>query len=161
MEAKRLLAAAQAATFIGTGIWPILSIRSFEAVTGRKRDRWLVKSMGALITAVGGALAVGAKAPALRRETALLGAAAAATLAACDVVFVAKGRIPKVYLLDAVLESAFVASWITLWPEESEALERREDAEAARSYFARRRDASTEGGIVTTPAAEQRPPADS
>jgi hypothetical protein len=29
-----------------TGVWPILRLRSFEAVTGPKKERWLVKTMG-------------------------------------------------------------------------------------------------------------------
>src|SRR3954470_3170999 len=46
--------------FTLTGIWPILHLRSFEAITGRKRDRWLVKTVGGLIAVVGASLAVGA-----------------------------------------------------------------------------------------------------
>ena len=36
----------QAAYYTLTGIWPIVHRRSFEAVTGRKTDYWLVQMVG-------------------------------------------------------------------------------------------------------------------
>ena len=42
--------------YVATGLWPILNMRSFEMVTGPKRDKWLVKTVGALITAIGSTL---------------------------------------------------------------------------------------------------------
>jgi hypothetical protein len=49
----------QAAYYVVTGVWPLLHYRSFEWVTGRKRERWLVECVGGLTLAVGiaGALA--------------------------------------------------------------------------------------------------------
>src|SRR5215213_7149555 len=44
-EAVRL-ARLQAIFYIVSGVWPFVSIRSFEAVTGPKVDRWLVKTVG-------------------------------------------------------------------------------------------------------------------
>jgi hypothetical protein len=115
MQTNQLLAGAQAATFITTGVWPIVSLRTFEAVTGRKDDHWLVQTVGALIASVGCALAAGASRR-VTRETALLGASASAALAACDVTFVARGRISRIYLVDALLEGAFAVAWLALWP---------------------------------------------
>ena len=40
------------------GVGPLLSSRTFQAVTGPKRDVWLVQTVGALIGVVGGTLAV-------------------------------------------------------------------------------------------------------
>jgi hypothetical protein len=116
MTPARALACAQSAVFVSTGIWPALHMRSFELVTGPKRDRWLVETMGLFIAAVGAALGTAgvSRARSVAPETIVLGAASAATLAACDVVFVAKGRIRAVYLLDAILESAFVAGWFAV-----------------------------------------------
>jgi hydrogenase/urease accessory protein HupE len=36
-----------------TGFWPIVSIRTFQLVTGPKRDLWLVRTVGALLTVIG------------------------------------------------------------------------------------------------------------
>ena len=41
-----------------SGIWPLLDMPSFEAVTGRKTDKWLVKTVGLLVAVSGSALNV-------------------------------------------------------------------------------------------------------
>ncbi len=104
------LAAAQGTVYVTTGLWPIASMRTFEAVTGPKRDHWLVKTVGLLAAVIGSVLLSGARRP--DRQTALLGASSAAAFATVDVVYVARGRISRVYLLDALLELAFVAGWL-------------------------------------------------
>ncbi len=50
------LALLQGVFYVLTGIWPLLSIRTFERVTGPKVDRWLVKTVGVLVTVIGGVL---------------------------------------------------------------------------------------------------------
>jgi hypothetical protein len=47
----RELAVTQGVYYVATGIWPLLDIESFERITGPKADRWLVKTVGALVTA--------------------------------------------------------------------------------------------------------------
>lgn len=109
--AASALAVAQGAFYVATGVWPILHMRSFEAVTGEKTDDWLVKTVGALI-AVGGAVMLTAG---LRRrvtpEIALLAAGSAAALATVDVVYTQKRVISNVYLLDAVAEAGLIGAW--------------------------------------------------
>ena len=46
----------QGVYFLLTGVWPLLSIRTFEAVTGPKVDRWLVKTVGLLVAVIGASL---------------------------------------------------------------------------------------------------------
>ena len=48
------LATGQAVYFLLTGIWPLLSIRTFQMVTGRKTDTWLVKTVGVLVAVLVG-----------------------------------------------------------------------------------------------------------
>jgi hypothetical protein len=103
------LALGQGAFYVVTGLWPLFHLESFEAVSGRKKEKWLVKTMGVFIAAVGGALILGAKS---RRPTVPLGVLSAAALAACDVVYAGKGQIAKTYLLDAAVESAIVLGWL-------------------------------------------------
>jgi hypothetical protein len=45
-------AVVQGIYFLATGVWPLLSMRTFLAVTGLKTDLWLVKKVG-LILAIG------------------------------------------------------------------------------------------------------------
>ena len=120
-EAVRL-ARLQAIFYIVTGVWPFVSIRSFEAVTGPKVDRWLVKTVGALVTVIGAALALASRRKQLAPELVVVAAGSAAALAAIDTVYVAKRRISPVYLLDAVTEIAIVAGWARLWSRGSRAL---------------------------------------
>ena len=112
----RALAGTQGIFFLASGLWPIFHLRSFEAVTGRKRDKWLVRTVGLLIACVGGALLASARSGRVTKEIALVGATTPAALAAIDVVYTAKRTIPKVYLLDTVVELGLVAAWGLLYP---------------------------------------------
>ena len=112
------LARVQAIFYIVTGVWPLVSIRSFEAITGPKADRWLVKTVGVLVGINGLALALAARRRRFPPELVLVAAGNAAALAAIDAVYVAKRRISPVYLLDAAAELVLLASWARLWWQE-------------------------------------------
>lgn len=86
-------------------------MRSFEAVTGPKVDRWLVKSIGSLISVIGCSLLVGAREQPTPPSLKTLAVGSALALGTADVVYVAKGRISRVYLLDAVAELALLGLW--------------------------------------------------
>jgi hypothetical protein len=91
--------------YMVTGIWPLIHLRSFMAITGPKQDTWLVQTFGLLIAAIGGTLLI----PRRPEERAALNRVAIATgvsLAASEVAFVVRRRISPVYLLDAVVELA-------------------------------------------------------
>lgn len=107
----KLLPFTQGAFYVATGLWPIVHLPSFEAVTGKKRDTWLVQTVGGLLAAVGGALLVGAFEERRSRSLVTLGVTAATVLATADVYFTAKGRISPIYLADAVVEAAMIAAW--------------------------------------------------
>jgi len=113
VEAVRL-ARLQAIFYIMTGVWPFVSMRSFEAVTGPKAVRWLVKTVGALVAVIGCALALASRRRQLAPEIVLVAAGSAAALATIDTVYVAKRRISPVYLLDAIAEIALLAGWARL-----------------------------------------------
>ena len=108
------LARDQAADYLATGVWPLVDIRSFEAISGPKTDRWLVKTVGALVATTGVGLALASRRP-LAPELVVVAAGNAAGLAAIDIVYVAKRRISPIYLLDAVLEAAIAAGWAAAW----------------------------------------------
>ncbi|MFS6749762.1 hypothetical protein, partial [Staphylococcus aureus] len=84
----RTLSLTQGAYFLVTGIWPLISIRTFMRVTGPKTDLWLVKTVGAVVGVIGAVLTVAGA----RRQTApeipLLAVGSAAALTAVDVVYV-------------------------------------------------------------------------
>ncbi len=113
-EWQRRLAIMQGSYYFATGLWPILSMGTFEKVTGPKTDDWLVKTVGALIAVTGGTLLVSGLGNGPSNDLQLLAAGNAAALAVVDVTYVARGRISRIYLLDAVLELALLAGWMLL-----------------------------------------------
>jgi hypothetical protein len=106
-----------------TGLWPIVHLRSFEAVTGPKLEGWLVKTVGALITVIGGTLLMAGLRRRVTPEVRLLGAGSAAAFIAVDVLYTAKRRISRVYLLDAVAELALLAGWVAAEARKPQRLE--------------------------------------
>src|SRR5437764_14959162 len=95
--------------FAVTGVWPLVHLESLEAVTGPKTDHWLVQTVGVLITVIGAVLLLAAYRRRLSAEVVLLAVGSAAALAAVDVVFVGRGVIPPIYLLDAAAEAVLIA----------------------------------------------------
>jgi hypothetical protein len=118
---RRFTAYTQAAFYVGTGVWPILNMRTFQAVTGPKTDDWLVKTVGACVAVVGGVVGLAASRRRITPEIALLGAGTAAALTGIDLVYVAKRRISPIYLLDAAAETALIALWAVAGTDEVEA----------------------------------------
>lgn len=109
MERARVAPLVQGVFYIATGLWPVVHLRSFEAVSGPKADRWLVRTTGALITAVGVALASTAIERLRPHTAAILGIGAAVALGGADVLGVVGRRISRVYLGDAVAEAGVAA----------------------------------------------------
>ena len=110
-EWDRALAIGQGVFYVATGLWPILSLRTFEAVTGPKADGWLVKTAGVLITAIGAGLTTAGLRDRVTPDLKLVAVGAAAGLTAIDVVYVSRRRIARVYLLDAVAEVGLIGAW--------------------------------------------------
>jgi hypothetical protein len=112
---NRIACLAQAAYYVTTGIWSLISIGSFQKVTGPKVDLWLVKTVGVLVIGVGATLGLAGYKQRITPEIALLGVSSAAGLAAIDVVYVTKKRISPVYLLDALAEVMLIGLWTAAW----------------------------------------------
>jgi hypothetical protein len=110
----RRLALAQGAFYLVTGVWPVLHLRSFLAVTGPKTDLWLVQTVGSLLAVIGGGLLLSAR----RREIAVdvrwTAAGSALVLALVDVVFVSRHVIGPIYLADGAVEAGLVIAWAVL-----------------------------------------------
>ena len=110
---QRDVAALQAVYYLGTGVWPLLHRRSFERLTGKKRDFWLAQTVGVTVMSIGAGLAQatgsGRRTPSSEVRT--VACASAAALALIDVVFVAQRQISAVYLLDAAAELALLGAW--------------------------------------------------
>jgi len=95
---------------IAGGLWPLLHLRSFEAVFGPKVDRWLVYTVAGLLTSIGYAECK-ASTPEAWPHARRLGVATATTLLAIDLTYVPRGRLRSTYLLDAAGEATFLVGW--------------------------------------------------
>jgi hypothetical protein len=108
---KDKVAIGQGAYWLATGVWPILHIKSFEAITGPKDDKWLVKTAGLLISCIGGFLLYKGLSQKTDDADLALGVSSAAALTAIDVWYTAEGKISPIYLADAVTEVGLIGAW--------------------------------------------------
>ncbi len=106
---RRRIIGAQAGYYVATGLWPVVHLPSFEAVTGPKVDDWLVHMVGLLAAAIGSSLGVAV----LRDETpgvsvSTLAIASATAFAAIDIWYASSGRISPIYLADAAVQLGLI-----------------------------------------------------
>jgi FtsH-binding integral membrane protein len=103
-DLQSLTLVGQGLYFALTGVWALVSIRTFMAVTGPKTDVWLVKTVGLLVLVIGAVLTMAGLRRRTTPENVLLAAGSASALTLIDVYYVARRRISPIYLLDAVAE---------------------------------------------------------
>ena len=115
LRIHELLAIGQGVYFFLTGVWPIVSISTFLKVTGPKTDLWLVKTIGALIAVVGGVLFAAGYLGDVGAPVFLLAVGSSSALALVDVIYVSKGTIDRIYLLDAVIEAVLIVLWFLFY----------------------------------------------
>jgi hypothetical protein len=109
---RRRMSLLQGLYFTVTGLWPLLHMESFLAVTGPKTDLWLVRTVSLLITSIGTTLLVAAKEKQPTASITVLGIGSAASLAWVDAYYSLTGVIWPVYLLDAFPEIAIIVGWL-------------------------------------------------
>lgn len=93
------------------GLWPLVHLRSFEAVLGPKVDRWLVYTVAGLMVCIGTAQLTSSADPASVRQARRLGIGTALTLEGVDLAYVLRRRISPMYLVDAAAEAAWLLAW--------------------------------------------------
>ena len=101
--------------FFLTGVWPVVHMRSFLALTGPKVDLWLVKTVGVIVGVIGVVLLVASYTGRVTPEVVMLAVGSAAGLGAVDVVYVSKRVMPKIYLLDGLVEAVLILAWAVAW----------------------------------------------
>lgn len=97
-----------------TALWPLIHMRSFEAVAGPKKEHWLVYTVSTLLLAIlMPFLYVLYLWPMeLSEEILILAMSAAFGLAMIDFIFVFRGVIWKTYLFDGFLQLFILGSFI-------------------------------------------------
>lgn len=107
---RRQILRVQGAYYVTTGLWPLLSLPSFERLTGPKVDKWLVQMVGLLAASIGTTLLVGTRQREADDAIVALAVMSALSFSAIDVVHAARRRIPPIYLGDAIVEAAILAA---------------------------------------------------
>jgi hypothetical protein len=125
MRLYRIICWVQGFYSLVTGVWPLVSIYTFQLVTGPKTDHlvsgdesdhWLVNTVGVLVTANATVLLMAAWRGRFSIEAATLGICSALGLTCIDIIYYSRGTISAVYLADAGLEVLFIVAWFTcLW----------------------------------------------
>lgn len=109
----------QGVYFLITGVWPLVHMSSFLAITGPKTDLWLVKTVGVVVAVIGLTLGLAGWNQRVTGEIMLLAVGGAAALGAVDVAYVLRRVIPRVYLFDAAAEAVLVVSWVVALTRDS------------------------------------------
>jgi hypothetical protein len=108
----------QGVYFLLTGLWPLVSIDTFQAVTGPKHDLWLAQTVGVLVLVIGCMLCLAAYRRQTSPEVVLIALGSALALAGVDAFFFSHGRISAPYLLDAAIQLCLVGLWLASWYHE-------------------------------------------
>jgi hypothetical protein len=111
----RVLLFFQGVYYLITGIWPLVSLDTFEAVTGPKTDDWLVQTVGVLASVIGAALLLGAVRSPPVRETVALSTLSAIAFTGVDVTFVGLRVISRIYLVDAAIQIAVLLTTVIIY----------------------------------------------
>ena len=105
------VAVVQAIFYVLAGVWPMVNMETFLAVTGPKTDLWQVRTVGLLVTVIGVTLFAAVWRDRITPEITLLAVGAALCLAGIDLTHVSLGAISPIYLADAAVELLLVAGW--------------------------------------------------
>lgn len=107
------IALTQGGYFALSGLWPLVHYDSFARMTGGKtrQEKWLVRTVGALVTVIGGTLLAAGASRRITPEVAGLGVGSALAFGAAEAIYAAQKRISPIYFADTVLEAAFALGW--------------------------------------------------
>jgi hypothetical protein len=112
----------QGCYFLATGLWPLVSIKTFQMVTGPKTDNlptgneadhWLVNTVAVLVISIGVTLLFAGFRRRVPPEVVVLAIVSSAGLIAIDTIYVWRGVLRPIYLTDAVLETLLIVFWLT------------------------------------------------
>jgi hypothetical protein len=112
MKLFKYFVGVQATYILITGVWPLIDIESFMAVTGPKTDVWLVKTVGALLIPVSLAMFAHLFHNGDTEPLIVLGSFTALAFLCIDLYYTLTNVISEIYLADALVEFIFLIGWI-------------------------------------------------
>ena len=109
----RTVAGGRALYLVATGVWPLLHRGSFERVTGKKDEFWLVRTVGGLAAATGLSLAVCVIKGSKRSESVALALASSIVFGLADAH--AAHAESRLYLGDVIVQLGCLPAWLAPW----------------------------------------------
>jgi hypothetical protein len=107
-----VVALVQGIYFFVTGVWPLISMKTFLKITGPKTDLWLVKTVGVILAVIGIVLIVAQVNAEINTSIIILAIGSGLGLAIVEFIYVAKRVISPIYLGDAFAEIVLIAWWV-------------------------------------------------
>jgi hypothetical protein len=107
-----LVALVQGIYFFVTGVWPLISMKTFVKITGPKTDLWLVKTVGVILAVIGIVLVVAQVNAEINTPIIVLAIGSGLGLAIVEFIYVAKRVISPIYLGDAFAEIILIVWWV-------------------------------------------------
>ena len=111
LEEAARLARVQGLFNVVGGAWPLVWLRSFEWIFGRKRDVYLQKVSGLFFLGSGIVLLLAEPTEDGIAAARRIGIGAAGVYLLVDLIYVPKRDIPATYLLDALMEAGWIYAW--------------------------------------------------
>ncbi|MGV9013135.1 MAG: hypothetical protein ACOH13_11120 [Flavobacteriales bacterium] len=95
------------------GAWPLLSLRTFEEVTGPKSDHFLVRTVALILVLVASILFTQRKPP-VERSAVFTAMGISCILGSVALFSAAGGWVWKVYFIDGGMHLLFASAWVYL-----------------------------------------------
>ena len=114
LSSLAILAIVHGLYFMITGLWPLVHMESFVAVTGPKEDYWLVRTVAMLTSFIGTGLLIAGIKKHVSFPMIVTVAGSAFGFLLIDVIYVLQNVLWPVYLLDAGVELVFFVAWVVL-----------------------------------------------
>lgn len=127
----RMIAGGHALYLLATGVWPLLHRGSFERVTGKKDEFWLVRTVGGLAATTGVSLAVSVIKGSKRTETVALALGSSIVFGLADAH--AAHAQSRLYLGDVVVQLGCLPAWFAAWDADAPSAACRSRLAAARA----------------------------
>jgi len=93
------------------GLWPLLHMASFEAVTGPKTDDWLVRTVAGILVVVGVVLIQNALRGSVGHSVQWIAGGISLVLASVAMISSLAGFISWLYFFDGLIHLAFALAW--------------------------------------------------
>lgn len=107
----KVVALLQGAYDLVGGLWPLLHMASFEALTGPKTDGWLVRTVAGILVVVGVVLIQNALRGSVGHSVRWIAGGISLVLASVALISSLAGFISWLYFFDGLFHLAFALAW--------------------------------------------------